>query len=371
MVVAVPLVNRCMQPGSFARNRIYSNLHADPPSPRIPWLPAGCCMYCVCVYVCGQPILTYVIKCSTVKEDSKTSLWYTRAQRPSNEALHVVGINLHFVILTFRISYDARASLRYGKEVTLFTDQRSVSDVLWTHAGVQVKLYNASRIYLNRLYFYSAQFLQQISGGEKKIFLSSRIFLQDSTILYMCVTVSSQDIRPINIIKCFRPEIKRVIDRLNCGWYSMISSYNGDFIWICVQTRLTTGSSPSSSFSYPGGMAVFSVDRSSPGRLDPYLFAVKCTGINERRARCTSTIHGAEKPSRRYGVWASSFSPGPFLTGTFLWPTFSPRRRPRRHPLYPPRGHTSLGKKKKKKLPRMGTGARARRKQEPAGNDYL
>lgn len=136
----------------------------------------------------------------------------------------------------------------------------------------------------------------------------------------------------------------------------MISSYNGDFIWICVQTRLTTGSSPLSSFSYPGGMAVFSVDRSASGRLDPYLFAVKCTGINERRARCASTIHGAEKPSRRYGVWAPSFSPGPFLTGTFLWPTFSPRRRLRRHPLCPPRGHTSLDRKKK--LPRVPVSGR-------------
>jgi len=40
------LVNRCMQPGSFARNWLYSNLHADPPSPRIPvpWLPEGCCI---------------------------------------------------------------------------------------------------------------------------------------------------------------------------------------------------------------------------------------------------------------------------------------------------------------------------------------
>lgn len=36
------IVNRCMQPGSFARNRLYSNLHTDPPSPWL--LPAGCCI---------------------------------------------------------------------------------------------------------------------------------------------------------------------------------------------------------------------------------------------------------------------------------------------------------------------------------------
>lgn len=134
-----------------------------------------------------------------------------------------------------------------------------------------------------------------------------------------------------------------------------------------VQTRLTTGSSPLSSFSYPGGMTVFSVDRRPPGLLDPYLFAVKCTGINERRARCTSTIHGAEKPSRRSGasfLFAGAISYWDiFMTDIFAAPpTLSP----------PPLSASWPYKPRQKKKYYLGYRCpRARRKQEPAGSDYL
>lgn len=156
------------------------------------------------------------------------------------------------------------------------------------------------------------------------------------------------------------------IDRSIYGWYLTVSSYNGDFVWICVQTRLTAGSSPPSPSPYPGRFLCWP----ELARLDPYLLAVKCTGINERRARCTSTRYTGPRSHPEGTVWAPSFSPEPFLTGTFLWPTFSPRRRPRRHPLsaswpYKPR------KRGKKKKFHLGRCPGARRKQEPAGSDYL
>lgn len=77
MVDALP-INRCMQPGSFAQSGLYSNLHADllllPGYPGVPWLPAGCRIGY------GQPVLTYVIKCSAIKKNGKTYDTRGRAQ---------------------------------------------------------------------------------------------------------------------------------------------------------------------------------------------------------------------------------------------------------------------------------------------------
>lgn len=116
IMVDALLVNRCMQPGSFARNRLYSNLHVDPPSPRIPvpWLPAGCCI--------DWSTYTYLRHKMFRHKGEDSETYDTRALQRSSISVPAVGINLHFVILTFRI-FRGGASLRYERDVTLRTSR--------------------------------------------------------------------------------------------------------------------------------------------------------------------------------------------------------------------------------------------------------
>lgn len=144
VMVDAPLVNRCMQSPAASRGtdftRICMRILLLPgyPFPRCPQVAAST----------GQPILTFVIKCSGIKEDGET-YDTRRVQCFAIDAL-AVSINLHFVILTFKIFYDEQLYVTKG-EVTLCELQQTVSDARWTHAGAQGKLYSAS--YLNRLYF--------------------------------------------------------------------------------------------------------------------------------------------------------------------------------------------------------------------------
>lgn len=137
-MVDAPLVNRCMQPGSFARNRLYSNLHADPPpSPRIPVrrLPAGCCIdWSTYTYLRHKMFRHKGMKAETLCD---TRARQRVSSRSARRALSRSVINLHLVKRTFRKSFTRKRRVywrRAGRgrqrslSLSLFTDQRTVSD---------------------------------------------------------------------------------------------------------------------------------------------------------------------------------------------------------------------------------------------------
>lgn len=150
IIVDAPLVNRCIQPGSFARNRLYSNLHADPPSPRIPVrrLPAGCCIDWSAYTYLRHKMFWH--KGKTARDSMIHARARPRSRNVSDRRRSSFSwsmINLHFVKLTFRKSFTTRRPVycyREGEGNVLFTGQGDCERCAGARARSRVKLYNAS-----------------------------------------------------------------------------------------------------------------------------------------------------------------------------------------------------------------------------------